>query len=237
MSETAEAGSISSSRGRGRGKSRGGLGKYLRARGRGRGRGRPAEFRERLVLEEEQEVELDEEEAMEFQQKFARRQLGSNADRYAEPEPELDSEGEEIVEPEVDLSSFLERQRLSAASPHALIATNADEDDIDISLAHHGLSQRMTANAKKGKAQQIEWDESLETLSREKATADATRELKERFRARTANQRARGANHKPPGRSTHRDKEYVNAPALPTDISKPKAGKEDLEGFLDDLLG
>jgi hypothetical protein len=87
----------SSSRGRGRGKSRGGLGKYLRARGRGRGRGRPAEFKERLVLENEQKVEMDEEEAQEYaremERKYGRRQLGTNADRYAEPEPELDSEG------------------------------------------------------------------------------------------------------------------------------------------------
>ena len=47
-------------RGRSRGKSRGGLGKYLRARGRGHARGgRPAEWRERLVLEDEELIELD----------------------------------------------------------------------------------------------------------------------------------------------------------------------------------
>ena len=88
-----ESSAPSASRGRGRGKSRGGLGKYLRARGRGRGRGRPAEFGKRLVLEDEQEVELDEEETKELEKKYARRQLGTNADRYAEPEPELDSDG------------------------------------------------------------------------------------------------------------------------------------------------
>ncbi len=88
--ESAQAGP---SRGRGRGKSRGGLGKYLRARGRGRGRGRPAEFGRRLVLEDEEDVELEEEEAKELEQKYSRRQLGTNADRYVEPEPELDSEG------------------------------------------------------------------------------------------------------------------------------------------------
>ena len=77
------------SRGRGRGKSRGGLGKYLRARGRGRGRGRPAEFHKRLLLEDEQEEELDEEEQKELALKYGRRQLGTNADRYAEPEPAL----------------------------------------------------------------------------------------------------------------------------------------------------
>lgn len=80
-------------RGRGRGRSRGGLGKYLRARGRGRGGGRPAEFRERLVLEGEQAEDLDEEEIRELQQKYSRRQLGTNADRYVEDEPELGSDG------------------------------------------------------------------------------------------------------------------------------------------------
>lgn len=85
-------------RGRGRGNSRGGLGKYLRARGRGRGRGRPAEFGNRLLLEGEQLQDLDPESeeaiaAREYQQRFSKRQLGSNADRYAEPEPELNSDG------------------------------------------------------------------------------------------------------------------------------------------------
>jgi hypothetical protein len=96
--QTTDSTQPSRGRGRGRGKSRGGLGKYLRARGRGRGRGRPAEFGKRLVLEDEEEVELDpnsEEaaEVREFQQKFSRRQLGSNTDRYAEPEPVLNSDG------------------------------------------------------------------------------------------------------------------------------------------------
>jgi hypothetical protein len=79
---------------RGRGKSRGGLGKYLRARGR-RGGGRPAEFRERLVLEGERPDEEDEEEAEEREKKYSRRQLGTNADRYKEEEPELGSDGEQ----------------------------------------------------------------------------------------------------------------------------------------------
>lgn len=82
---------------RGSHKPRGGLGKYLRARGRGggRARGRPAEFRQRLVLEDEEEIEIDpeSEEFKEFQQKYSRRQLGSNADRYKEPEPALNSDG------------------------------------------------------------------------------------------------------------------------------------------------
>lgn len=80
-------------RGRGRNRGRGGLGKYLRARGRGRGTGRPAVFSQRLVLEGEEDEEEDEEEAAEKALKFSRRQLGTNADRYVEPEPELGSDG------------------------------------------------------------------------------------------------------------------------------------------------
>ena len=80
-------------RGRARGRSRGGLGKYLRARGRGKGRGRPAEFTTRILLEGETPDEETEEEAAERLRKFSRRELGSNVDRYLEPEPELDSDG------------------------------------------------------------------------------------------------------------------------------------------------
>lgn len=75
-----------------RGKSRGGLGKYLRARGR-RGYGRPAEFTQRLVLEDEMQDEEDEELKAEQTQKYSKRRLASNADRYVEQEPELDSDG------------------------------------------------------------------------------------------------------------------------------------------------
>ncbi|OSD03751.1 hypothetical protein PYCCODRAFT_193879 [Trametes coccinea BRFM310] len=239
MSEPAAAPDSSSGpsrgRGRGRGKSRGGLGKYLRARGRGRGRGRPAEFGKRLLLEDEQEAEVDEEAQAELERKFARRQLTSNADRYAEPEPELNSE-----EPEVDLSSFLERQKLSvSAGPSALLSPDDEDDDVDTSLAHITSNLRPPAQSKKGKVQQIEWDAELEELSREKAAADATRELKERFRAQTAKQRGRPA---PRGASTstrkqHTDRSYVEAPPLPTDAPKPeKSEKEHLEEFLDDLL-
>lgn len=89
---TAESSSIGQGRGRGRGRSRGGYGKYLRARGR-RGGSRPAEFHERLVLDGEKPEELDEEEAAERATRYSRRQLGSNADRYVEPEPELGSDG------------------------------------------------------------------------------------------------------------------------------------------------
>lgn len=97
MSAPPSEASASSPRGRGRGKSRGGLGKFLRARGR-RGGGRPAEFKERLLLDGERPADdEDEAEAEERERKYSRRQLGTNADRYEEAEPELGSDGECIV--------------------------------------------------------------------------------------------------------------------------------------------
>ena len=80
---------------RGRG-NRGGLGKYLRARGR-KGTGRPAEWKQRLLLEGEEPGGENNEEVKEAKEemirKYAKRQLGSNADRYGEEGPELNSEG------------------------------------------------------------------------------------------------------------------------------------------------
>ncbi|KAI0799791.1 hypothetical protein BC629DRAFT_198975 [Irpex lacteus] len=233
--EYAEDAAPGPSRGRGRGKSRGGLGKYLRARGRGRGRGRPAEFHQRLVLEGEEAQELDEEEQKELERKFTRRQLGTNADRYVEPDPELNSDGEPIVEPEVDLSSFLERQRLSDAPPVA-VPPPEDEDEIDHSLAHLTSGMKHTESTKKGKLQQISWDDSLEELSQEKAAAEATRDLKARFKAKAEKESSLGGNRVIP--RTKGDKEYVVAPALPTENPPPpKSEKENMEDFLDDLLG
>ena len=73
---------------RGRGRGRGGLGKYLRARGR-RGGGRPAEFGKRLRLEDEESDDEDDEDDEEHDgNKYAKRQLVTNADRYEEPEPD-----------------------------------------------------------------------------------------------------------------------------------------------------
>ncbi|KAI0370933.1 hypothetical protein BV20DRAFT_226605 [Pilatotrama ljubarskyi] len=208
-------------RGRGRGKSRGGLGKYLRARGRGRGRGRPAEFGKRLLLEDEEEVEIDEEEQRELEGRFSRRQLVSNADRYAEPEPELNSEGEEEVEPEVDLSAFLERQRLSPG-PSAAPLPSDEGDDVDTSFAHITTHPKPPSQSKKGRIQQIEWDAELEALSREKAAADATRELKARFRAHTARQRGRSA---PRGASNSARKPHPG-PAPPDGNAESGEGRE-----------
>ena len=86
--------------------------------------------------------------------------------------------GEEIKEPEVDLSNFLARQRLDdAISPSILKpTTDPDEDEVDHSLAHlksaglHSVQKPM-----KGRVQTREWDEELENMSREMAAADANR--------------------------------------------------------------
>jgi hypothetical protein len=92
-----QSGSNSRGRGGSRGRgNRGGDGKSLRAKGR-RGTGRPAEWKQRLTLEGEGPADEEDEEAREAREemarKYARRQLDSNAERYKEEEPELDSEG------------------------------------------------------------------------------------------------------------------------------------------------
>ncbi|KIM42071.1 hypothetical protein M413DRAFT_445237 [Hebeloma cylindrosporum] len=235
-------------RGRGRGKSRGGLGKYLRARGRGRGSGRPAEFSTRLVLEGERKPSLTEEEeaelAKELAEKYSRRQLGTNADRYKEEEPELDSDGEPIVEPEVDLSAFLEKQRISddiGPSIRIAEAKDYDDDDVDTSLANitsKSLGNPAQAASKKGKVEQIVWDEELDTMNREKKAAEATWDLKTRFRAKSEKLKAK------PVKSNilaarSRKQEYKEAPALPLPEGAQPVAKsqlDEMEDFLDDLL-
>ncbi|KAI0060054.1 hypothetical protein BV25DRAFT_1807980, partial [Artomyces pyxidatus] len=145
--------------------------------------------------------------------------------------------GEEIVEPEVDLSKFLERQRLDDAPGPSIAPPPVDEDDVDHSLTHISSKAKAEVPNKKGKVQQIEWDEQLEEMTREKAVAEAHWDLKERFRARTAQQRVRPVPRGAAGnRST--DKSYVEAPPLPTDVDRPsKAPRAQMEDFLDDLLG
>jgi len=79
------------------------------------------------------------------------------------------------VEPEVDLSAFLERQRLedppglSLASP----ALGDDDDDVDHSLAHITSNSHREHQSRKGKIQHIEWDDSLEEMQHDKNVAQA----------------------------------------------------------------
>ena len=86
------------------------------------------------------------------------------------------SEGEPIVEPEVDLSSFLEKQRISNdIGPTSQLAAETNEDEDDIQTYLNALKGRRLPPSKKGKVQQIEWDEELENLNREKNAAEAAR--------------------------------------------------------------
>ena len=73
----------------------------------------------------------------------------------------------------MDLSSFLERQRLRDEDPVAS-PPKEEEEAVDHSLAHLVGTQPAKAT-NKGRIQQIEWDEDLERMSREKAAADAAR--------------------------------------------------------------
>lgn len=85
--------------------------------------------------------------------------------------------GEPILEPEVDLSKFLERQRLDDnAGPTLKPPENQiDEDDVDQTLAHISGKGLADPHSHKGKVQQIEWDRELEAMSQEKAAAEASR--------------------------------------------------------------
>ncbi|KIL64386.1 hypothetical protein M378DRAFT_178873 [Amanita muscaria Koide BX008] len=245
--------SQSQPRGRGRGRSRGGIGKYLRARGR-RGYGRPAEFSKRLLLEGEGNG-ADEEEAEQIEaenaRKYSRRQLTSNADRYNEPEPELGSDGEVVVEPEVDLSTFLQKQKLSddTQGPSSALFSKEDMDDVDDDDIDHSIAPLVASNAtaqKKGKVTQIEWTPELDALHREKVAADAARvpifktrvvaDLKKRFRAKSDKLHVKPVF----STTTHKkkaDSALDEAPPLPLEQpSEPKDPMMEMEAFLDELL-
>lgn len=74
----------------------------------------------------------------------------------------------------MDITSFLERQRLRDKNPEAS-PPHEDEDAIDQSLAHLTIGRQPADVSKKGRMRQIDWDESLEEMSREKDAAEASR--------------------------------------------------------------
>ncbi|KAF8494919.1 hypothetical protein F5888DRAFT_1714145 [Russula emetica] len=170
-------------RGRGYIRSRRRTGKHIRARGRGYRGGLPARFQERLTLDGEQSEQLDEAEAAELEARYARRTVGTNADRYEEPEPEIGLDGQPIPEPEVDLSAFLERQRMEDPPGFPLVPATADDDDVDHSLAHVTSNPLADRQSRKGKIQHIDWDASLEEMQHDNNIARAQSDLKERLRA------------------------------------------------------
>ncbi|KAK0219098.1 hypothetical protein IW262DRAFT_1448938 [Armillaria fumosa] len=100
------------------------------------------------------------------------------------------------------------------AEPEPELDSDDDDDDVDHSLAH--ISSRSE------KVEQIAWDDELDKLSREKAIADANRDLKSRFRAKS--ERLRRKPLAPTARERKHEASYVNP-------------KVDMEDFLDDLLG
>jgi hypothetical protein len=86
--------------------------------------------------------------------------------------------GEPIVEPEVDLSTFLERQRLTDDTdlppiPGA-IKDDKDDEDVDTTLAHISSYPSPHASSKKGKVEQIIWDEEIDRMNQDKKAAEAT---------------------------------------------------------------
>lgn len=79
----------------------------------------------------------------------------------------------------MDLSRFLEKQRLADAPLLApgLEQNDRDDDDVDTSLAHISSKPLSLASgaSRKGKVEQIVWDDELDKLSQEKAAAEAAR--------------------------------------------------------------
>ncbi|KAF8587704.1 hypothetical protein K439DRAFT_1407267, partial [Ramaria rubella] len=225
---------------------RGGLGKYLRARGR-RGTGRSAEFGKRLVLESEERndksgSEDDEDERHALGNKYAKRQLGTNADRYEEPQVDLHHQESE---PEVDLSTFLAKQRLTDQEDRKHSVELDENDGIDRSLSNSHFA--CTPNMRKNKTKIINWDSSMDELKREKEAAEAVWDLKSRFR-KNQPRLVSGTRSSPRRRDTRtparaEDSRHVYTPANPDtndtelndDATKPHS-KEDMEHFLDDLL-
>lgn len=96
-------------RGRGNLRSRRRTGKDIRARGRGHRVGLPARYQERLLPDGEQLEQLDEAEAAELEARYARRTVGTNADRYEEPEPEIGLDG---------MNSIVTHRQYNAMQPH-----------------------------------------------------------------------------------------------------------------------
>jgi hypothetical protein len=85
--------------------------------------------------------------------------------------------GEPIVEPEVDLSSFLEKQRISEPVNKEILSSQqeSDEDDVDQSLAHLAPGKSSRTNNMKGKTVTVEWTEDLAAMEKQKNEADANR--------------------------------------------------------------
>ncbi|KAG8941409.1 hypothetical protein FRC04_004202 [Tulasnella sp. 424] len=226
---------------------RGGLsGKGQRARGK-RGFGRPAAFGTRLYLEGDKvrkdETEMTEEEleqAQEDARKYGRRDLGSNAHRYDEPEEteKADGEEEEEPEPEIDLSKFLEKQRLAPDDDNGVLSSRrgADDDDIDHSLDNLlDPSVRRNADGRKH-IETVEWTQEMEAMAQEKSQADAARDLASRFRSRVEKQAPTKSSQKSSKAKAASESVEVD-PTVDLFTPKVEVKPQTDQDFLDDLLG
>ena len=85
--------------------------------------------------------------------------------------------GEPEVEPEVDLSNFLARQKLDDSDSLKVpgVPQEDDEEEVDESISHLLRGEATSSRPRKGKVVQIDWDQQLDDISREKAAADANR--------------------------------------------------------------
>jgi len=81
--------------------------------------------------------------------------------------------GQPIEEPEVDLSAFLQRQRLEDLPELSLVHSTVDDDDVDHSLTHITSNPLRGPQSRKGKIQHIKWDASLEEMQHDKNVAQA----------------------------------------------------------------
>lgn len=78
------------------------------------------------------------------------------------------------MQPEVDISGFLEKQRikLSESINETAVSGFAEEEDVDHTLAH--ISSRGIGQPKRSlKKETIHWDASLDEMKREKEGAEA----------------------------------------------------------------
>lgn len=77
------------------------------------------------------------------------------------------------MEPEVDLTAFLIRQRMEDSPGLPIVSAAVDDNDVDHSLAHITSNPLTEHQSRKGKIQQIDWDASLEEMQHDKNVARA----------------------------------------------------------------
>jgi len=104
---------------------------------------------------------------------------------------------------------------------------------VDHALAAYMSSSRLgkspVSGLRKGNKQVLEWDDDMETMQREKNAAEAMRDLKSRLRGSSEIQ----SPALPPSSRVKREKSPIADQRALVDEHKG----DDMEAFLDDLLG